>query len=425
MLDAFTKGWRLLKTILSAKEQIMFDEIMPVINGVATVEQAAAKLGVSRRTIYRKISAYVYEGIDAFSHKSKGSTPHNALNLITWKSIQELYEHKYFGYNFSHFQDMLKEHENIKISYATIYHILNEAGFKSPRAHRKKRKKQHPIRERRAKFGELVQMDGSFHLWFGDRKATLHLAIDDASSRVLGAYFDWHETLNGYYGVFYQVLTSYGVPYKFYTDRRNIFVSKAGGNKSLTDDVHTQFRMAAAQVGVAEIKTTSVPQAKGRVERAFGTFQDRLVSEMRTAAIATIDKANAFLEGFVCRHNARFALCHSHLENAFGPRPTEEEITLALAKVSERKVLSGCIISYQNQKYMPIGESGQVYLPKGTEILVIESYDRRLLMSLDNMLWPLMLAGKPVPAIKPKPIVSTLYEERRYRYLIKRYREAA
>ena len=412
-------------TILSAKEQIMFDEIIPVIEGTTTVEQAAAKLGVSKRTVYRKVNAYIYEGTGAFLHKSKGSTPHNAFDFATQKSIRELYEFKYQGYNFSHFQDMLAECENISVSYASIYYILTDAGFSSPRAHRRRKKKLHPTRERKKKYGELVQVDGSFHLWFGDRKATLHLAIDDATSEVLGAHFEWNETLSGYYKVFHQILTTYGPPYAFYTDRRNIFVSKTSTTNSLVDDTHTQFRMAAAQVGVSEIKTTSVPQAKGRVERAFGTFQDRLVSEMRTAGISTIEEANTFLPNFVCRHNKRFALSSACLESAFGPKPTPSEINLALARIIERKVLSGCVISYKGKKYIPACKNGQVYLPKGTSVLVIKAFDDSFLLSLDNNLWPLVCADKKVKIPKITIPEGRLYEERRYRFLIKKYREAA
>jgi len=403
----------------------MYDEVSQVIDGKISVGEAASRLQVSRRTVYRKINAYLYEGIEGFSHKSKGRAPNNELSLDTWNRIVWLYQTKYEGYNFSHYLDMLREREGVDVGYATLYSILTDAGFVSPRARKKRKRKLHPTRERRPLFGELVQMDASIHLWFGDKKATLHLAIDDATSRVLGAYFDWHETLHGYYQVFYQILVRYGVPKAYYTDKRSIFEYRKSASTSLADDAHTQFRLAAAQTGVAQILTTSVPQAKGRVERAFGTFQDRLVSEMRTAGITTIREANIFLGEFVYRHNAKFALDHRELDSAFGPIPSDEEINISLALVSERKVLSGCIVSYNNQKYLPVCDKGQVYLPLGSEVLIIKAFDDRLFLSFDKHLWPLVSAEKPVKVEQLDLPEGRLYEEKRYRYLIKRFREAA
>jgi len=412
-------------TMLSAKEQLMYDEITLVIDGTITHEQAALKLGVTTRTIYRKVASYLSEGTEGLAHKSRGSIPHNTLSFEDWVAITTLYKEKYQGYNFAHFRDMLEEREGIVVSYSTIYTTLDELGYKSPRAHRKSKKKLHPVRERKKNFGELVQMDGSIHLWFGDRKAVLHLAIDDATSHILGGHFAWSETLDGYYEVFYQIVTKYGIPYSFYTDRRAIFEYRKSGSTLLKDDAHTQFRLAAAQLGVTEMKATSVPQAKGRIERAFGTFQDRLINEMKTANITTIEQANGFLQGFIERHNIRFALDYTNLPSLFGPIPSEEEVNLALARVIERKVLSGCIISYKGKKYFPSCDSGKVYLPKGTSVLAIKTYDERLLISLEDNLWPLVPIDEAKTQEKIPIPEGRLYEERRYRYLIKKYQLAA
>lgn len=412
-------------TMLSAKETLMYDEITLVLDGAITHEQAALKLGVTTRTIRRKIAHYLNEGIEGLVHKSRGSTPHNALSFEDWATITTLYKEKYLGYNFSHFRDMLEEREGITVSYSTIYIILDELGHKSPRAHKKTKKRLHPIRERKKNFGELVQMDGSIHLWFGKRKAVLHLAIDDATSHVLGGHFAWTEALDRYFEVFYQIVTRYGISYSFYTDQRAIFEYRKSSSSALKDDAHTQFRLAAAQLGVVEMKATSIPQAKGRIERAFGTFQDRLINEMKTAGVETIDAANDFLKGFIDRHNKRFALDCEQLPSLFGPKPSESEINLALARVSERKVLSGCAISCAGTKYFPVCHQGRVYLPKGTSVLVIKTYDQRLLLSLEDNLWPLIPVDKPCKQSEIVIPEGRLYEERRYRYLIKKYQLAA
>lgn len=122
----------------------------------------------------------------------------------------------------------------------------------------------------------MVEQDGSIHLWFGETKTCLHLAIDKATSTIVGAWFDKQETLNGYYHVFYQILTTYGIPYKFITDNRTVFNFMLLNSEKRTSDkdVLTQYGYACKQLGV-ELETTSVSQAKGLIERTNGTFQGR------------------------------------------------------------------------------------------------------------------------------------------------------
>lgn len=153
-------------------------------------------------------------------------------------------------------------------------------------------------------------MDGSIHLWFGKKKACLHLAADKATNTIVGAYFDWQETLNGYYHIFKQILENYGIPTKFRTDNRTVFNYQfLNEDKRTSDkDVLTQFGYACKHFGI-NLETTSVSQAKGLIKRDNGTFQDRLVSELRLNNITTIDAANKYLiEVFVPKFNSKFAL---------------------------------------------------------------------------------------------------------------------
>ncbi len=129
----------------------------------------------------------------------------------------------------------------------------------------------HPRRPRSAYFGELIQMDASEHIWFDDTQCFLHVAIDDATGKIVGAYFDEQETLKGYYQVLYQILTNHGIPYRFLTDRRTVFDYKLKNASSDEEDTFTQFSCACHQLGI-EINTTSIPEAKGRVERLNGTL---------------------------------------------------------------------------------------------------------------------------------------------------------
>ena len=140
----------------------------------------------------------------------------------------------------------------------------------------------HPRQEKPKYFGEIIEQDGSIHLWFGDKKCCLHLAVDKATNTIVGAWFDKQETLNGYYHVFYQILNNYGIPYKFVTDNRTVFnyMSLTPDKRSSDKDVLTLYGYACKQLGV-DLETTSVSQAKGLIERDNGTFQGRLVQEFR------------------------------------------------------------------------------------------------------------------------------------------------
>jgi hypothetical protein len=329
-------------------------------------------------------------------HGLRGKPALNRTDISTEERIVALYEGSYAGYNLTHFHQKLCEAEHIDVSYPTVYYLLSGAGYRSPRAHRlRKCESLHPLRKRRGAFGELVQMDASIHPWIPDvaphEKWALHLAIDDAGSVVLAAHFEGQETLRGYYRLFEKILLDYGCPEELYTDRRTVFASKSTTSSRLEDDAGTQFRMAAARLGVLEIHVSSVPQAKGRVERAFQTFQDRLISEMRSAKITSIDGANAFLPGFIADHNARYAQDISQLDNAFSAKPSQEEITMALSVVCERMLNGGLAISYHGKHYAPFNSKERVLIKAKTKVLVLHTLKDELYMVNGEDVWPLVL----------------------------------
>lgn len=374
---------------LSDKEQAMYDIILKVLDGALTVAQAAAMASVSTRTIYRAIERVTRTGRSGLAHRSRGRAAKNRTPRETIAAVIALYEGDYAGFNFTHFHQKLAEDEGIEIPYTTLHRALTAAGFRSPRARRRGKRAEHPIRPRRSAFGELVQMDASIHPWFGEGKASLHLAIDDATSQLLGAHFEPQETLRGYYMAFAQVLRAHGCPEELYTDRRSVFVGKLQPSSRLEDDATTQFRMAAARMGVIEIHATSVPQAKGRVERAFQTLQDRLVSEMRVARISSMEEANSFLPAFLADHNSRYALPSGGLERAFSDPPSEQEIDLGLAVVPKRKVNGGCV-SFRKRRLAPYDEEGRKVLPSGTEVTVLRSLSDKLYLVCGDELWALL-----------------------------------
>ena len=165
----------------------------------------------------------------------------------------------------------------------------------------------HPRKERSKYFGELLQMDASFHLWFGNFKSTLHAAIDDATGEIVGAFFDLQETLNGYYHITKQFLENYGIPVQILTDDRTIFNYQKCGKSSEERNTFTQYGFMCHRLGIS-LSTSSIPQVKGRIERLFQTLQSRLVVELSLNNVTSIEEANMFLPQFIKLFNNEFSL---------------------------------------------------------------------------------------------------------------------
>ena len=409
------------KVELRMNEQKKYEVIKELVDHKGNKNRAAITLGISRRQIDRLIIKYKKNGKSAFVHGNRGQAPAKALDKSIHEDIILLYKNKYQDWNFQHFKEFLKKDENIDVSYKCIYNILTKEGFISPKARRKtkrnaakerliKEKKinlamsdeqietiinheialedSHPRGEKPKYFGEIIEEDGSIHLWFGDKKTCLHLAIDKATSTIVGAWFDNQETLNGYYHIFYQILTKYGIPYKFFTDNRTVFnYMSLNPDKRISEkDVLTQYGYACKQLGI-ELETSSVSQAKGLIERTNGTFQGRLVNELKLNGITTIEDANKYLlEIFVPNFNEKFAMDYKKFESVFEEAPSLEKINYTLAVLTPRKIDNGNSIKFQNKYYQPFlnGEL-KCFSPK-TECLVIKAYDNTLVVSIDEQI---------------------------------------
>jgi hypothetical protein len=227
-------------------------------------------------------------------------------------------------------------------------------------------------------------MDASLHVWFGEEKCTLHLAIDDATGIIVGAWFDKQETLCGYYNVLRQILITHGIPYMFYTDRRTIFEYRKKGDPDTKDDSFTQFSYACSQLGI-QIETTSIPQAKGRIERLNGTAQSRLVVELRLEGVTTTEQANEYLPKYIAKHNAKFALSTDSITSVFEAQPSSEKIDMTLAVVTDRKVDNGHSVRFDNKYYRTVNSEGlPIYFYKGTKGLVVKTFTGGLFFSTDD-----------------------------------------
>ena len=437
------------KVELRMNEQKKYEVIKELVDHNGNKNRASKKLGISRRQIDRLIIKYKENGKSAFIHGNRSKKPANALDNSISEDIILLYKTKYYDFNFSHFKEFLKKDENIDVSYDFIYKNLTKTGILSPKARKKTKrmfkKKQlleekkinlamsdeqidyivnheialedsHPRGEKPKYFGEIIEQDGSIHEWFGGFKTCLHLAIDKATSTIVGAYFDKQETLNGYYNVFHQILTNYGIPYKFLTDNRTVFnYMFLNPDKRTSDkDVLTQYGYACKQLGV-ELETTSVSQAKGLIERTNGTFQDRLVSELRLNNITTMDEANKYLiDVFVPYFNNRFALDYKKFESVFEQSPNEEVINYTLAVLTPRKIDNGNSIKYQNKYYQPyLNNQLKCFIPK-TECLVIKTFNGDLLITIDEQILELKELSRNERFSKEFDEVIEVKEKKKY-----------
>ena len=374
------------KNSLSFKEKRKFQIISNVVEGKLSIDRAATMLDYDKYYVKKLIQEYVDSGIESLVHKSKGKPSRNKANHELKDFIINLYKKDYYDFNFTHFCEKLIEDHNIKIPYTTCKHYLNSAGIKSPRSHISKSKKDiHSLRPRRELFGELIQMDASLHLWFGDKKCQLHAAVDDTTGNIVGAHFDHQETLKGYYIVLRQIIEKYGVPWELYTDNRTVF--NYNSSKNANHDKPTNFKFACRRLGI-DIITTSVPQAKGRIERLFGTLQDRLINEMRLANIQTIEEANMFLPQFIDSYNLKFALPINDNTNGFEKLDNLNILDYILVKFYPRKVNKGSSIKFSNKQYLAFNNaSKQQLLNPGAKVLVLQNFkDELFLLDDDNVL---------------------------------------
>ena len=409
------------KVTLNMTEQQKYNIIKQLVDTNGNKKTAALKLDCTSRHINRMINGYQLEGKSFFIHGNRNRKPTHTIPDKTKSAIVDLYKTKYYDANFTHYSELLAKHECIIVSPSTLRTVLMDEAILSPRARRstkKKLKKQlkeklknakslksqnqltesivlledaHPRRPRCAYFGEMLQMDASVHLWFGSEKTQLHAAIDDSAGMVVGAYFDPQETLKGYYNVLHQVLTNYGIPYMFYTDRRTVFEYKQKKSPSIEEDTYTQFSYACKQLGI-DIKTTSCPQSKGRVERLFQTLQSRLPLELRLAGVTTIEQANTFLNSYIKEFNAKFSLPINHNKSVFETQPNDEKINLTLAILANRKIDNGHCIRYEKHYYRLIDSNGlPVHYYKGTPCTVIKAFNNRLFSCVGEKVYALDL----------------------------------
>jgi transposase len=296
-------------TTLTMQDEKRLEIIQRVFRGEVTVLRAAMILGISERQCYRIKRRVYQEGIKGVIHGNRGLPCKRKVKEKMIMRVVQLAQGKYQGFNDHHLTEKLKEHEQIELSREKVRRILRSYGISSPR---KRRAATHRSRrDRRLAEGMMLQVDGSPHDWLEGRGPRLCLigAIDDATGKVVGAFFTQAESSWGYLRLFSKIFKRHGLPQSIYSDRHSVFWTDREptlDEQLINKRPLTEVGRALDELGVTLIFAGS-PQAKGRIERLWGTFQDRLVSELRLAKAKTLPQAQAVLDRYLCEHNRKFS----------------------------------------------------------------------------------------------------------------------
>jgi len=327
---------------MSIEEQRRTMVLTRVVAGSVSAAEAAVLLGLSERSVWRLKRRFLADGPAGLAHGNRGRPSARRVGDAERARILELAGGRFAGANDSHLVDLLAD-EGLVVSRATVQRILRAAGRPSPRHRRPPRHRSR--RDRMAQAGLLLQLDGSRHDWLESRgpRLTLVGAIDDATGVLTGATFREQEDVAGYLEILRDTIRRHGVPAAVYHDRHSIFVAAPRTPLTLEEQLvdrrsPTQFGRALAELGISSIAAWT-PQAKGRIERVWGTLQDRLVTELRLAGAIDRESANAVLRRFVPRFNRRFAVPPTDPTPAW--RPLERGLRLdAVCCLKYRRVVA-------------------------------------------------------------------------------------
>jgi len=341
---------------LNTHEQKRLLVLNRLVVGQLTTAEAAEVLDLSERQVWRLLAAYRKEGAAALAHGNRGRQPAHRINEEVRSQVINLATTRYRGCNYQHLRDLLAEREGIELSRASVRRILQAAGISSPR---KQRRRQHRRRRTRyAQEGMFVQIDGSQHAWLADRGPwlTLLAAIDDATGKLVAAVFRQQEDAAGYFLLMQQLVQRHGRPLALYHDRHGIFAQTGKATEADTLEEQLTGKQSPTQFGrlLEELEITSIaarsPQAKGRVERLFGTLQDRLVVELRLAGASTLQQANQVLADYLPRLNDQFAVPPAQADSAYRPWAAQRGAGEVFCFKYLRTVGSDNVVSFARQR---------------------------------------------------------------------------
>lgn len=334
-------------------------------------EEAAKRLDITTRQVRRLSKRYQAAGMDGLISRKRGSASNRRLDDTIRTTAISLIGTHYRDFGPTLACEKLVELHDLQVSIETTRQLMIGAGYWRP-------KKggticAHPMRERRARFGELIQIDGSPHDWFEGRGeyCTLLVFIDDATGRLTQLRFAPTETTLGYMRVLHDHILTHGVPVALYSDKHSIFRINA---KEADPEAETQFSRAARELEIECIHAHS-PQAKGRVERANQTLQDRLIKEMRLAGINNMDEANAWLPGYIKDFNKRFAVAPKDASDAhiaYAGTPTD---LVRILSVQVTKTLSKNLSCQHENQLLQVATTDTGLGLRGAKVTIHEHFD--------------------------------------------------
>ena len=386
---------------MSARELTRVEVLARVKAGALSVKSAAVLLYVSYRQAKRLVRRYRAEGAKGLKHRSAGRPSNHARPTAEREQALAFVREKYSGPVGVRFgptlaAEHLASEDGVTVHHDTLRRWMLPVGLWS-RA--RKRAPHRQRRERKAHFGELVQLDGSFHLWYEARapRGCLMNLVDDATGRTL-ARLGGEETIWAAADVLRRWIEAYGVPLALYTDWKNVYVRVPNAEEQVTGAVPlTQFGRMCASLGI-QIIAASSPQAKGRVERNHGTHQDRLVKKLRRLGIADATAANAFLETtYLPEHNARFAQAPASTDDFH--RRTPSRVTLdRVLQLEETRVLSNDWVIRYDTRYLQVARQSH-QAPARSTVLVRENASGAIEIRYRGraMRWSELAAPPPQP----------------------------
>jgi transposase len=350
---------------------------------------AALRLNLSATQVSRLRTRFTEAGVAGMISGHRGKPSNNQLEPDVAQKALQLVHENYADFGPTLACEMLRERHKVVLSKETLRRLMTEAGLWLPRSER--RAALHQPRERRASFGELVQIDGSRHAWFEQRGpvCALLVYVDDATGRVLHLHFAETESTASYFEATRQYLERHGKPLAFYADRAAVFRSPSANRHS-----PTQFQRALDELGIDLICANS-PQAKGRVERLNRTFQDRLVKIMRTDGINSIEAANAWCHQFIEVYNRRFAVEPRSPLDRHAPLRGKDDLARTLALRDTRKLSPKLTLQHVGKRYLLQDEPGLRSLVG--QMIAIHTYrDGRVELRANDMELPHKVFESPV-----------------------------
>lgn len=356
---------------MSGKERVRLTIMARVKGGGMRVKEAAKLLGISYRQCKRIYKRYREEGDRGLTHRSRGRRSNRSKLVEVKEAVIVLYKEHYWDFGPTLASEKLKERDGYEIDHETLRRWLMEAGLWRKRRKRSRHRRQ---RERKAYFGELVQLDGSHHRWFEGRgeKGCLMDMVDDATGTTMGLMSE-EETTVAAMEVLWAWVEKYGIPKALYVDRKAVYITQ----RELTveeqlagEEALTQFGKACQKLGI-EIVAANSPQAKGRVERRHGVYQDRWVKELRLDGIRSIEEANKHLPGFADRLNAKFAVKAQSTTDFHRPVPDDLDLRGVFCMEETRTIGNDWVVRYKNRFFQIVPQSN---LPPARRKVTVREY---------------------------------------------------